>query len=85
VRKIFELTSEEIGQWKRLPSSFNQADGSAALKFWAQVADSRGLDPKSLLGTDRASKFSGLPKGHSKHWCYPVSLKCSKPPIKWEG
>lgn len=46
----------------------------AARTFWRAIAHERGLDPASVM--QWRGRFSGLPAGHDRHWCYPLPLQC---------
>ena len=74
MRQKFELTHQELLDFQRLRPILG-----AAAAFWGKVAASRGLDPKSIISD--APKYTGLPKGHGKQWCFPAPLKCPKPPV----
>jgi hypothetical protein len=52
-----------------------------ALDFWRAVAVTRGLDPQTILPVRLGGwDFTGLPVGHSHHWCWPIPLKCKHKP-----
>ena len=74
MRQKFELDKYEWDKFTRL----RPIDGEA-IRFWAQAAKTRNLDPKSVISAGRT--FTALPEGHGKHWCFPVSLKCKKTPV----
>lgn len=74
MRAKFELSHDEQQKFRRL-----QPYQGEALAFWATVARSRGLDPKSVLSD--APSFSGLALGHGKHWCFPAPIECKKKPV----
>ena len=76
MRKKFTLSEAEFKQFKVLR---HQPYQNIAINFWAKVANDRGLDPASIISSGET--FTGLPVGHEKWWCYPVALKCSKPPV----
>lgn len=46
--------------------------------FWGSIAFAMGLDPKTIIA--EAGKFSGLPLGHGKQWCYPQALQARTKP-----
>ena len=75
-RQTHSLSDQEFQQFKRLRFDPFQ---NAALAFWGRVATSRGLDPDTIIS--EVPLFSGLPRGHGKHWCYPLTLKCKGRPI----
>jgi hypothetical protein len=64
MRKTIELSSKEKDRFNAI-----RPDLGAAMAFWREVAESRGLDPASLFTTNNV--VSGLPVGHGKHWCWP--------------
>jgi hypothetical protein len=48
-------------------------------KFWQRVADARGLDYHTIIGTENAPySFTAMPVGHGKHWCFPEPLELPK-------
>ena len=74
MRQTFELNYEEHSRFDQL----NPVVG-VAMSFWAGVAKARGLDPKSIISD--GYRFSGLPAGHGKHWCFPSKLCMKKLPV----
>ena len=70
-RQRYSLTKSELKDFWNL-----KPEMGAALDFWARVAISRGLDPKSII-SDRKG-FSGLPVGHGKPWCFPYKLRLKR-------
>lgn len=51
-----------------------------AFNFWRALAYEMQLDASSIIGDEvKPYTFSALPIGHTKHWCYPIPLKCAKP------
>jgi len=78
-RKTYRLTADEAAAFP-VPNAL-WPDAGLAFRFWATVAAARGLDYRSIIGNplDRES-FTALPLGHGKHWCWPASLRCHKPP-----
>ena len=81
-RKSYYLDGEEIDKFLRLTRQVPK-DGEA-YAFWRGVAYDRGLDYQTILGIEgRPQEFTALPMGHSKHWCYPLTLKCRNPPPKF--
>lgn len=71
MRQAFELTHIELTQFNRLRPIQGEA-----LAFWARVARRRELDPESVISD--GLKFTALPVGHGKHWCWPLALQCKK-------
>ena len=71
MRKAFKLNHAEWRQVRALPPV-----QGIALQWWHNKAISLGLDPKTLLMCDDGWRFTGLPLGHGKHWCWPIDLKC---------
>jgi hypothetical protein len=71
MREHHSLTAQEMGQFKWL-----KPEPGEAIEFWGGVAHRRGLDYTTLI--TEAPKFSGLPYGHGKDWCFPIRLKCKK-------
>lgn len=78
-RQPYYLTAEEIKRFEQL-----RAIEDAAVWFWKGVAIDRGLDPGSLLHDMqlRPQRFTALPAGHGKAWCFPWPLKCAGDPAK---
>jgi len=72
-RVTFKLSSDERYRLRRLKPLPGQA-----FKFWETVAETRGIDPASIMWID--GEYSGLPVGHKHHWCYPVPLVCKVDP-----
>ena len=73
MRQKHTLDDLELREFINLP--FEQG---RALSFWARVACRRGLDPATIISS--APAFTGLPRGHGKHWCWPLRLANTKPP-----
>ena len=71
-RQNFGFTRTELRQWNRL----RPIPGEARL-FWDCVAVARNLDPESIIADNSQQdvSFTGLLKGHNKHWCFPAPLK----------
>jgi hypothetical protein len=70
-RRRFELTPEEIDRFEQIRYDIE----GEAIEFWGTVATARGLDYRTIIGTAGfPHRFSGLPKGHGKHWCWPSPL-----------
>lgn len=80
IRKSYALTEVELKKLKSLPE-----EEGVAWEFWGDVAHSRGLDHKTVIGHsyDR-SIFTAMPYGHNKDWCFPLPLKCHKK-ARWNG
>ena len=74
IRNEFTLTSFEQRWFDRLPP----IEG-AAVVFWKKAAFDRGLDPASVISN--GYKFTALPEGHGKHWCFPSPLQCKRKPV----
>jgi len=72
-RESYTLTPDEIKEFRRLPLDYGHA-----FEFWHKVAYTRGLDHKTIIGTE--TNFTALPLGHGAHWCWPSPLKCISPP-----
>ena len=80
MRQTHKLSHAEWRQVKALPPV-----QGVALEWWRLKALSVGLDSSTLLMCDDGWRFTGLPLGHGKHWCYPIELKCRyKPPVEIE-
>ena len=76
MRKSYHLTPEERRKFKRL-----KPVEDVAYEFWQEVAWARGLDYETILTTlNDPCRFSALPLGHGKDWCWPIALKCPCPP-----
>lgn len=75
-RETYELTAEEVSQLENL-----RGWPGVAFDFWRKVATRLGVDPKTIIHDfiDRR-KFTGLPAGHGKWWCFPIPLECLKRP-----
>lgn len=73
MRQKFRLSLTEYRQFSRLKPFEGEA-----FQFWCRVAKSRGLDPASIISN--GEYFTGLPKDHGKHWCFPIPLKCQRKP-----
>jgi hypothetical protein len=77
MREQYHLTPIELRKFNRIPPFQNEALG-----FWSWVARSRGLDPETVISESNSQqvRFTALPIGHGKAWCYPMPLKCKKKP-----
>lgn len=77
-RKTYELTIEECEDLERLRRDVP----GVAFTFWRKAAARRDLDYKTILGHAGGirSKFTALPMGHGKHWCWPIPLACKRKP-----
>ena len=71
MREHHTLTAEEERAFRRLPP-----EPEVAIEFWGGVAHRRGLDYTTLITV--APKFSGMPYGHNRPWCWPMKLKCKR-------
>lgn len=69
------LTAEEKKEFRRLKTLQGEA-----FNFWFKVAVARDLDFATII--DDGTSVHALPLNHGKHWCWPISLKCKKKPIK---
>lgn len=84
-RQIYTLTDAEFRQKQRLPR-----EQGAAWTFWKQVSARLGIDYASILPDYENPKskktFTALTLDHSKHWCWPMPLKCKVDPstVKFE-
>jgi len=82
MREQYYLTPIELSRFYRIRPFQNEALG-----FWSWVARSRGLDPKTVISEStgqpgaRQIRFTALPLGHGKEWCFPLPLKCKKKPV----
>lgn len=77
MRNSFNLTLSERNRFNDL-----RPEQGEAFKFWKAVASIRQLDHKSIISDERGGfTFTALPLGHDKHWCWPVELKCKRPPV----
>lgn len=78
-REIYQLTDVEFREKQRLPR-----ERDFAWDFWRKVSDRLGIDYNSILPNyaEPHSKrsFTALQKGHNKHWCWPLKLKCETDP-----
>ena len=78
-RESFTLTPEEVFEFRRLRPLPDEA-----FEFWRLVAHKRGLDYKTIIGTDTDFTghvtFTAMSLGHGKQWCWPAPLKCMSPP-----
>jgi hypothetical protein len=81
LRNSYSLTDKETKKFSALP----QEEGHA-WEFWATVARQRGLDPYSIIGDAEGdgTRFSAMPYGHGKDWCWPMPLKCQRK-ARWNG
>ena len=76
-RAVYKLDREEIDRFNRL-----QPVPEAAFKFWKNVAESRGLNYKTIISEPQPYTFSAMEKITPRRpWCHPIPLKCSKPPV----
>lgn len=71
-RQTFELLELDYNKLKAMNSPTHIWD------FWNSIAFVLALDPKSIIG--EGGKFSGLPVGHGKQWCYPHALQARHRP-----
>jgi hypothetical protein len=79
-RKSYSLTDRELKQLKSLPE-----EEGVAFEFWGNVANSRGLDYKTVIGDEyNRSIFTAMSYDHGKDWCWPIPLKCHKK-ARWNG
>ena len=86
MRQKHQLTDTELVEWRALPQDNGEEDRAKdAWVFWNRVALSRNLDSGTLLAGPTPDKFSGLPSTHDLHWCYPMALKCKRPPPEFEA
>lgn len=75
-RKTYDLTAEETAEFRRLRDF-----PGVGLAFWRRVAATRGLDPETVITVGREPlKFTALPVGHGKWWCWPSALECRHKP-----
>jgi hypothetical protein len=74
MRLQFELSFAEVRERQRL-----LPNPGVLIEFWAKVANARSVDRKTIIS--EGIKFSALPLGHDKHWCWPIPLKCKKKPV----
>ena len=73
-RLHFTLTAEERERFRIVCHARWPQEGYAS-RFWKSVAEARGLDPATVIGsTVDPCSFTGLPEGHGKHWCWPSAL-----------
>lgn len=78
-RKVYELTPQEALELKHLRDA-----PCVAFEFWRKVAARLDVDPETILAHpcgDR-SKFTALPFGHGKWWCWPSPLECKPPDVQ---
>lgn len=81
MRQKHQLTDAEFAEWRALPQDNSEEDRSIdAWVFWNKVSRDRGLDSASLLAGLTPDKFSAIPATHNLNWCYPMHLKCKRPP-----
>lgn len=82
LRESYVLTKEERREFLSLPKN-NPFSAPEAWNFWDKVARRLSVDVFSIL-TDETSmgyvRFTALPLGHDKQWCYPYTLKCTTDP-----
>lgn len=76
-RQYFALNSDEIVALRAIQAT-SPLSGKLARDWWRAKAQAAGMDPGSVIAGQW--KWSGLPVGHGKHWCYPVSLACATRP-----
>ena len=81
VRQSFVLTEDEEMTFGRLCARSRFHDAADIWRFWRGLAFARGLDPVTVIGNDNdPARFTALPLGHGKHWCWPAALQVKKPP-----
>lgn len=86
MRQKHQLTQAELIEWRALPQESTEEDQAKdAWVFWNKVCLARHLDSGSLLAGPTPDRFSALPFAHNLHWCYPMALKCKKPPPEFEA
>lgn len=86
MRQKHQLTDAEMDEWRALPQDNDEEERSKdAWVFWNKVCRDRNLDSASLLAGLTPAKFSGLPTTHNLTWCYPMALKCKRPPPEFEA
>lgn len=76
-RVVIVLTQPEQRRFRKLRPISGEAQN-----FWWKVARDRGLDPGSVLTVDGVT--SGLPKEHTKHWCWPYAARYKSKPEDME-
>jgi hypothetical protein len=77
-RESFLSTPEEYKEYRHLKD-----EEGVAFEFWGRVALSRGLDYQTIIFEDETVgyfRFTALPLGHNKDWCWPMPLKCITDP-----
>lgn len=80
IRNSYALTDKEAKKFRSLPP-----EEGHAWAFWGDVAHSRGLDPYSIIGDTRdGTKFTAMPYGHGKDWCFPLPIKNTRV-ARWNG
>ena len=72
-RVEIKLTRDE---WKAF-RSLRPVEG-AAFAFWDRVARARDIDCRTIIYD--GYKYTGLPNGHKKYWCWPIPLTCKIKP-----
>lgn len=71
-RRTYDLTPEEAARLDRLHYREGHAFG-----FWKDVAAIRGLDYRTILADGMVRyRFTALPLGWDRAWCYPHPIKC---------
>lgn len=86
MRQRHQLTEPEIAEWRNLPQDNGEEDRAKdAWVFWNRVCLRLGLDSGSLLAGTTPERFSALPATHNLDWCYPMALKCTRPPPEFEA
>jgi len=77
-RSTHQLSVENIRELKAL-----RPQSQVAFDFWRRLCAKLGLDSKTVI-TYPNYRFSALPLGHDKHWCWPHALGCKTAPEKEE-
>ena len=77
-RQTYDLTPEEVTRLEKLRHELREGH---AFSFWKGVASARGLDYTTILaawerGFVQRHRFTALPMGWKRAWCYPEPLKC---------
>ena len=71
-----------IGEWDAFHRIQPVAD--AAWEFWRSLGRRYGFDYRTVMSSRvdgyASRKFTALPLGHTKHWCWPMELKCKNKP-----
>lgn len=76
-RLTFTLNDGQQAQLRAFSrGSALQRDAKEARDWWGQVAHLNGIDPGSIIHSSiDSTKFTALPIGHGKHWCWPSPLQ----------